>query len=367
MWVVIATFIFIVSKEQIYILKAMAIVAIVLHNFYHFTNDIGENEMIFAHERIFYLFDNIFATPSIFISAFFTYFGHFGVQIFIFASGYGLMRSYIGQNEINYKTYLVRRLPKLYKLFLFSLILFFITNWHSMEILDFLKLSFLSLLFLPFKNYSLQSAFLFEGPWWYFTLAVQLYLLFPLLFCLFKRYGDKVFVAMFALSYLLIYASLPISSVFKFPVFANFIGHLPEFLLGIYMVSVDKSKLSLKWIIPALIVFIVSNFSFYIHPFSFLCVTILMLCISIPFTHLPDNKFRKSLLFIGKISMFMFIVNPIVRSFTLELTIGVTDWEIVFYGILHFLIVVLVSYLLSIVYDKVGTAYDNLKNLRHTA
>lgn len=322
--------------------------------------------MGFAHERIFYLFDNIVATPSIFISAFFTYFGHFGVQIFVFASAYGLMKSYAGQGSLNYKTYLIRRLPKLYKLFIFSLILFFVVNWSVINFSEFLELSFLSLLFLPFKNYSLQSAFLFEGPWWYFTLAVQLYLLFPLLFFLVKRYGDKAFIILFALSYLLIYALLPFDSIFKYPVFANFTGHLPEFILGMYLASTNKSKLSMKCIIPALVLFIISNFYFYIYPFSFLCVTILILYTTSPLLNLSDNKFRNLLLFIGRISMFMFIVNPMVRSFTIRWTEGAIDWEITLYGIIHLLIVIVVSYLLSIVYDGLGMAYDKLKKMGDT-
>ena len=76
-----------ISKDDTSLIKGLAIFCIVLHNFFHWMPPSpGENEFVFD-ERIHNNFFSILtSTPTEIINVLFSYFGHYGVQIFIFIS-----------------------------------------------------------------------------------------------------------------------------------------------------------------------------------------------------------------------------------------------------------------------------------------
>src|SRR5260221_10559693 len=81
------------NKRDTTVLKGLAITAIVLHNFFHLVSPVHPNEFAFDAAR-FRLFLDIVKHPSLMLQAFFSFFGHYGVQIFIFLSAYGLAKSH---------------------------------------------------------------------------------------------------------------------------------------------------------------------------------------------------------------------------------------------------------------------------------
>ena len=87
------------SREQTEILKGIGILLIVLHNFYHnLTPLIGQNEFVFHSKTITLFLQTIVYNPQDILRAIFSYFGHYGVQIFIFFSAYGLTKKYYEKN-----------------------------------------------------------------------------------------------------------------------------------------------------------------------------------------------------------------------------------------------------------------------------
>ena len=80
------------------ILKALAILAIVFHNFFHVAVNVHENEFDFRPER-FGVFLQAAVHPSLTIQALFAFYGHYGVQIFMFLSAYGLARTHWGPSK----------------------------------------------------------------------------------------------------------------------------------------------------------------------------------------------------------------------------------------------------------------------------
>lgn len=97
------------------VLKALAIVAIVLHNFFHPVSLAHQNEFTFRPERFAVLLHTI-VQPELAFQAFFSFFGHFGVQIFIFLSAYGLARSHADRHE-RWSTFMASRIRKLFPAF----------------------------------------------------------------------------------------------------------------------------------------------------------------------------------------------------------------------------------------------------------
>lgn len=101
--------------------KGMAILLILLHNFFHLLPPIiGENEQEFS-ELFFKNYIHIISQqPELFFQATLSFLGHYGVQVFIFLSAYGLTKKYIN-SEIVYRKFLKKRILKIYPAFLFSI------------------------------------------------------------------------------------------------------------------------------------------------------------------------------------------------------------------------------------------------------
>ncbi|MGA8108635.1 MAG: hypothetical protein WB974_04330, partial [Acidobacteriaceae bacterium] len=81
------------DRRDTTVLKGLAIAAIVFHNFFHFVSPARQNEFTFDPAR-FPVFLHTVVQPDLAIQAIFSFFGHFGVQVFVFLSAYGLSMSH---------------------------------------------------------------------------------------------------------------------------------------------------------------------------------------------------------------------------------------------------------------------------------
>ena len=102
------------DKHESNIFKGIAILLIVTHNFFHLIKKglPGENEFDFDPERFkSFLVLIVQEYPDI-IRIVLHYLGHYGVQVFIFLSAYGLTRKYLSADPI-YKYYLLERFNKI--------------------------------------------------------------------------------------------------------------------------------------------------------------------------------------------------------------------------------------------------------------
>ena len=112
------------SKDQTAILKGLGILLIVLHNFFHnLTPVIGENEFTFSAEIFLNFYQTLQASPENVLRALFSYFGHYGVQVFIFFSSYGLTRKYY-QKPLIISQFLANRINKIYFSFLLCVVVY---------------------------------------------------------------------------------------------------------------------------------------------------------------------------------------------------------------------------------------------------
>lgn len=320
-----------ISKDETSLIKGFAILLITLHNYFHWISPSpGENEFDFNPDRIFNLFHDIADFPTECINILFSYFGHFGVQLFIFISGYGLTLSFI-KNPRSWGGFLVNRLKKIYPLiltgivflFIFDLLAYqeFITNitWKELAY----KCLFIHTL-LP------ESGLRVIGPWWFFGLIVQLYILFPFLFRLLKKNPTIWFCILCILAYGAVFVSQYFFQDLKdTPFLENAPGHMPEFCLGIWF-ALKKGATIPNILFPlALIVFILGNFFHIAYPFTFLSVTLLFIVIHPYILKYITNKsndnntqiiqyqygvFPSFVSKIGNLSMLIFVIHAPIRD-----------------------------------------------------
>lgn len=306
------------SRQDTAIIKGFAILCICLHNILHWIQPItGENEFSFSRSCVDNFFDSIVESPAEFFNILFTFLGHYGVQIFIFISGFGLTISMMKRHKSWYD-FVIDRLNKIYPLLLTALIfynLFFVLMYGKLfnhyEFRDMIYKLLLVHTLIPGQGLSLN------GPWWFFALIFQLYLIFPLLFYLMKRYNVRAFIAICLFSYTWIfisqYQSYDIKDVY---LLQNFPGHLPEFCFGMLIAFNKDKKMNTFFFFMALIVFCLGNYFKIFFPFTFLAITIMTVFI---YNFLKNIKIKKTLLrnvlvYFGNISMTLFAVHGFLRK-----------------------------------------------------
>ena len=172
------------TRRDVAWLKGLAIILIFMHNFCHWLpRCVPENEYTFHIGNTWRLIRYLEQGGPHLLLNLFSYFGHYGVPVFVFLSGYGLVRKYEspGSPPIELGPFMKHNALKLWKLMLGGIILFILSDtyrhgeWiHGWDDVLWL-LTFVSNL-LPHRD-------LLLGPWWFFSLIMQLYLCYHLCFC----------------------------------------------------------------------------------------------------------------------------------------------------------------------------------------
>lgn len=306
------------SKNDTAILKAVFIAFIVLHNFFHvFPNWNIENEFDFKEERFTFFTDTINWNPFHFIPLLLAYLGHYGVQIFIFLSAYGLYIS-TRNKPIQYGSFLRDRIWKLYPAFLLAVVMLIVLTVATRPNLDLsgflldclLRLSLLS-------NFFPHHSFEPTGPWWFYSMIVQFYLLFPFLRMLVNRYGMTPLVLLSA-------AAIGLEMAFNDALIekgwfikTTVIGHLPLIAMGMYFGKKGRIDIPAAIFLLAAAVFAVGNFAKPVWYLSQPAITLVILFIYTRtkqyFTALRETFFARAVYFVSALSMYLFAVNGFLR------------------------------------------------------
>jgi peptidoglycan/LPS O-acetylase OafA/YrhL len=336
------------TKRDTNIIKGFAILCIVFHNYFHWLMPSpGENEFDFSPARVHNLFDLLGQQPGEFVNILFSYFGHYGVQLFVMISGFGLTLSML-RREQRWGEFVINRLKKLYPLLITGVVvcllgclvmngrLFNQGEWREIGY----KFLFIHTL-IPGSGLSIN------GPWWFFGLIFQLYLLFPLLFRCIKKWRWKAFLVVLAVSYGLIFLFREYLNLHHGTILMqNAPGHLPEFCLGILLAFSKDKKVHWIWLIAALALFVWGNFAPGFYPFTFLSLCVITIFATQAWKAKTGRwkkvfRFPFSVLhYFGGISMTLFIVHGYFRAPVLKWANTMTGaWGHLASGLLFFLLV----------------------------
>lgn len=304
------------SKDETLAFKALGIILIVFHNYFRWVEPItGENEFYFSRGNITSSIDVLSSNLLELINVFFNYLGHYGVQVFIFVSAYGLTKAY-QNNSFSYRGFVGKRFAKLYPTMLiaaFAMVIFNViahgnlpTKGNLVEIG--VQLSLLST-FLPNK------ALVAVGPWWFYSFIFQFYLLFPLLLKLYKKYRDIALILIAIAGYVIVIFLNPVLLNYKINLMQTVFGHLPEFCLGIWFVNRNEYRINVWFYISIWIIFLLGSYYREFWYFSHLTVIIVLFPI---LQGLVKNLSRFSLIhkflsFIGIVSVYIFATHGYLR------------------------------------------------------
>lgn len=364
------------SKQDTSIIKGFAILCICLHNFLHWIPPYtGENEFNFSSTCVDKFFEGISSNPSEFVNLLFTFLGHYGVQIFIFISGFGLTLSMLKHHK-TWINFIVDRLKKLYPLLLTAIVFYILfmilmysklPNENQFKELGY-KLLFIHTL-LPNQGLALN------GPWWFFGLIFQLYIVFPALFYLIKKYDIKALLLICLGSYAWTFSSLYyLPNISEISYFQNFPAHLPEFCFGMWLALNRDKKISNVFFFIALALFCLGNYFKIFFPFTFLAITTISVFTYQCLKNIPIKKtlLRQFLIFFGNISMTLFAVHGFLRYPFVELSNSILNTPLgrLTAAILFLITAVIISLAANHVYELFVTLFDKIKlpgkqNKRH--
>jgi len=177
----------VLDRDETKAMRGLAIFGIIMHNYCHFLYKLGvvkENEYTFNAELPQRLLEHLTTGSGHPVVDLFSFFGCYGVPVFLFVSGFGLTLKYeaAGMPRAGAGRFVIYHFLKLFRLMVMGYLLFMILSlgdprgyhgytWDKVaaQLLMFINL-------LPEPNKIIKP-----GPYWFFGLMLQFYIVYRLL------------------------------------------------------------------------------------------------------------------------------------------------------------------------------------------
>lgn len=312
-----------INRREANLLRALAILAIVFHNYLHWISDSpGENEFTYRPERIQSLLDGLLNEPWDAFRLLATYFGHYGVQIFFFLSGYGLTRKYRG-NPPAWWSFQKHRWSRLYPAIFTAALGYLLYEGCRLGWSTVIQAEGANLLrqMLGISNFIPDNIYHPIGPWWFIGVVLQFYLLAPWILRQVEKHGLPLLYGLIALSLGSEWLAGPwLSSRFDFNINHSILGHLDLCALGIMLARKNSFTIHPSVIPIAALLFLAGNFNSTLWVTTGLSLALFVL----PLLRLLLKKMRpgslgeRQLLTIGQLSMYIFLCNGYLRKPLIE-------------------------------------------------
>ena len=246
------------SLQQTQALRGLAILGIILHNYCHFLKfAVKENEYTFTAEKPRQLLEKLMSIDSDLFIHILSFFGHYGVPVFLFISGYGLVKKYEaphsapeGATNVSVPdgnvappgaeggglssslSFLLRHFRKLFRLMIWGFLLFvavyFLRHDDGATVYTWDRIAAQLTMTVNFL-YEHPDRIIKPGPYWYFGLMMQIYALY--IFVIHRWRSNWLLLALVAVCWM-VQVIVPAPDALNF-VRYNFIGGLLPFALGV--------------------------------------------------------------------------------------------------------------------------------------
>ncbi|MCM1108742.1 MAG: acyltransferase family protein [Clostridium sp.] len=312
------------SRRDTSILKGLAILGIILHNFTHWLPyTVKESEYTYSFKWAYYMWDHIRTLYHTLPLDLFSYFGHYGVVVFVFLSGYGLVRKYEKNtgNTVPVKEFVCYNAIKLWRLMLPAWLLFMVVDTLLEGAFRFTFTDILLQLLYLVNFAPAPSTHILPGPYWYFGLTLQLYLFYRLL--LYRRSSVWLWVAaLLSLAVQLWLLSLGTRSSVAWLQYVryNFLGSLIPFVLGVSVARRAWAWPESRWINLLLILVLCALIMWgCYHKYTWTLVPVLWIAFQIALLRAVPQGWWQPLAWVGGISASVFVIHPSLRPLWLLL------------------------------------------------
>ncbi len=183
------------SRTECNAMRGIAILGIILHNFCHWLAPVvKENEYQYFQRNVDW-FNNVMSQPWNSLTTFhiLSFFGHYGVPVFLFLSAYGLVKKYeepmspsMSKHDSHAFNFISYHWKKLFRMMIVGFVAFTMLDaitpgQHHYAVMDVIAQLGLFNNLLPHPD-----DVIWPGPYWFFGLMIQLYIVYRLI--LFRRH-----------------------------------------------------------------------------------------------------------------------------------------------------------------------------------
>ena len=330
------------TRTECTAMRGIAILAIILHNYCHYVKGIvKENEYQFFDKRIDGLWEALTSPDEFLPMHLLSFFGHYGVPVFLFLSGYGLVRKYekesrrqghdSGENSatspLDSFSFLRYHYLKLLRMLIVGFVLFIMVDAVTPGRFPFHWDNVIAQLLMYINVLPEPDKIIWPGIYWFFGLMMQLYIVYRLL--LYRRSSWYV-VALIVVCWLLQVFCDPDGDTLN-RLRYNFIGGMLPFGLGIcFGRSLGEgvrsqesgvSRILLGQTLPSKVIYClltpVSCLLLFLMSFSFhawLWIPVVVIIGTIAFVKALPTVILKLFVFFGTYSAAIFVAHPIARK-----------------------------------------------------
>lgn len=304
------------TRTQCSAMRGLAIIGIFLHNYCHWLGfAVKENEYTFtaskANELLHVLTQPDWNAPVHLLS----FFGHYGVPVFLFLSAYGLVMKYenderpLPSEQTAVVPFLKHHYTKLFMMMIVGFVAFTMVDnitpgAHKYHVVDILGQMFMFNNMLPDPDHVI-----WPGPYWFFGLMMQLYVVYRLLLW---RKGDAMAVVLVAVCWAMQAFCDPEGDTLN-RVRYNFMGGVLPFCAGLLWARHEKALSKRVWALLTVgataAVFAFSfDFQLWLWAPLFVCIA------TVGFCQLLPQSANERLAWVGAISAALFVLHPITRK-----------------------------------------------------
>lgn len=334
-------------------LRGIAILGIFLHNYLHWLNPmVKENEYLF-HQRNVDRMVELMLTPSWDLPLqLVSFFGHYGVPVFLFLSGYGLVMKY--ENTTNGSSpNPLHHFRKLFPMMILGFAVFAMVDWitpgrHHWSWLDIITQMTMTINIFPNPDRNI-----WPGPYWFFGLMMQLYLLYR--FAIYKKDSKWIIIiTVFCWGVQALCFGEPEGECLN-RLRYNCIGGMLPFGMGILLARMKSiPTLSQAHYTSALLSSLVAVLLFSLYFQTWLWVPVFIITLSVSFVKLLPTIGLRAFNKLGILSAAIFVCHPITRKIFIPISRGGEIMD----GLILYIVTTLV---LAVIFKSAIEKRTNLK------
>ena len=309
------------SRAECTAMRGIAILAIVLHNYCHFIGKIvKENEYQFFtsnNDRLWHALTN---PDELLLVHLLSYFGHYGVPVFLFLSGFGLVKKYERGDRVATLPFVRYNYLKLLRMLIVGFSLFIIVYMLTPGRFQFHWYNVVAQLAMYINVLPEPDHIIWPGIYWFFGLMIQLYIIYRLL--LYRRNSWWV-VGLIAVCWLLQAFCDPDGETLN-RLRYNSIGGMLPFGLGIIVARIPTlgtkcshvgNEMFPRW--EYLLALLISSALIVAMCFwyqAWFWIPVLIIIGTIALVKIMPKWMLSVITWIGSISAAMFVAHPIARK-----------------------------------------------------
>lgn len=337
-------------------MKGIAILGIMLHNYCHWLKDIArENEYTWLAWKTDRLWDVVQQPDSLLPIHLLSFFGHYGVPVFLFLSGFGMVMKYEGtKSDVGIWRFARYNYLKLFRILIVGFVLFTLLDAVTPGMHRYQASEVVAMLGMYANFLDHPSQVVWPGPYWYFSVTLQLYLLYRLL--MYRRHWGVVAILIAACWLWQVFYLDDTEALERLRY--NFIGSMLPFGMGVLLARSEASgvKSGESWrgqTIALLVLLLSASITFYfslLSPNLWLWVPVFIITGTIALVKLIPKSVMPYVLWLGNISAVIFVMHPLVRKIFVRPYI----YEDMYAGLLLYTVATLVvSWLVKKLIDQI--------------